>query len=120
MSLLESTVGMSHIYEQYLHCRLCHLKNSEVDVLLFSSMMKAPPLHPFNYQNWRGPLSAKLSKTCQAFDSKKYSLRKAAELYGIPKSTSHDHATGKVLESSVSGPERYLSAYEEVELCNFL
>ena len=100
--------------------RIAYSKDCEVDVPLLSSTTKAPPLRPSSYQNWRGPLSVNLSKACQAFNSKKYSLRKAAELYGIPKSTLHDHATGKVLESSVSGPERYLSVYEEEELCNFL
>ena len=78
------------------------------------------PLRPAKYHCWRGPLSENLSRACDAFNSHQCSLRKAAELYGVPKSTLHDHATGKVKENTSSGPERYLSVYEEEELCNFL
>ncbi len=61
-----------------------------------------------------------MSKACKAFGSGECSLRKASEMYGIPRSTLHDHVSGKVKENGVSGPERYLSIYEEEELVNFL
>lgn len=47
-------------------------------------------------------------------------LRRAAELYNIPKSTLHDHVSGKVEFQARSGPDPYLSVEEEEELCNFL
>ncbi len=48
------------------------------------------------------------------------SLRKASELYGVPKTTVYDHATGRVKHHATSGPERYLNIQEEEELCSFL
>ena len=52
--------------------------------------------------------------------TKKLSLRKAAEMYGIPRATLHDHVSDKMGPDSSSGPERYLSVKEEEELVNFL
>jgi hypothetical protein len=48
------------------------------------------------------------------------SLRQAAEMYRIPRSTLHDHVTGKVAFGAHSGPDPYLSVGEEEELTNFL
>ena len=47
-------------------------------------------------------------------------LRRAAVLYNIPRSTLHDHVSGKVEFQARSGPDPYLSVEEEEELCNFL
>ena len=48
------------------------------------------------------------------------SVRKAAEQYGVPKSTLWDHVSGRVLPGAHSGPPRYLSTEEEDELEQFL
>ena len=48
------------------------------------------------------------------------SVRRAAEEYNIPRSTLHDHVSGKVLAGSKSGPGSYLNASEEEDLVNFL
>ena len=48
------------------------------------------------------------------------SLRKAAELYEVPKSTLYDRVTGRTKFGAKSGPEGYLIAVEEAELLNFL
>ena len=48
------------------------------------------------------------------------SVRKAALMYGIPKSTLGDRITGRVLEGSKSGPLKYLSEQEEEELISFI
>ena len=48
------------------------------------------------------------------------SLRQAAEMYQIPKSTLFEHVTGKVKFGARSGPDPYLSVEEEEELVNFL
>ena len=47
-------------------------------------------------------------------------LRHAAELYHIPRSTLHDHVSGKVEFEAQSSPDPYLSVEEEEELCDFL
>ena len=48
------------------------------------------------------------------------SVRKAAELYNVPRSTLHDKANGKTAEDARSGPQPYLSPEEEEELTSFL
>ena len=52
--------------------------------------------------------------------SKEMSVPRAADEYGIPKSTLHDQVVGKVLAGSKSGPCRHLNSTEEIELVNFL
>ena len=47
-------------------------------------------------------------------------IRKAATLYGVPKSTVSDRITGRVLHGTKSGPVKYLSEQEEKELVKFL
>ena len=48
------------------------------------------------------------------------SVRKAAELFNVPKSTLHDRITGRVDVGARSGPQPYLSFEEEEELASFL
>ena len=48
------------------------------------------------------------------------SVRRAAEEFSIPKSTFHDHLTGKVVAFGQSGPPKYLTDEEEEELEEFL
>ncbi len=48
------------------------------------------------------------------------SLRQAAEIYRVPKSTLHDHVSGKIAFGSRPGPDPYLSTEEEEELASFL
>jgi hypothetical protein len=62
---------------------------------------------------------AKLMNAMVAYE-KGVSLRKAAEMYCIPKSTLHDHISGKVVFGARSGPKPYLTMEEEEELCHFL
>ena len=47
------------------------------------------------------------------------SVCSAAATYGVPKSTLHDHYTGKVHQSH-KGPPRYLNDMEEKQLVVFL
>ena len=47
-------------------------------------------------------------------------LRQAAEMYRVPKSTLHDHVSGKVAYGARPGPDPYLSVEEEEELASFL
>ena len=48
------------------------------------------------------------------------SVRKAAEKYGVPKSTLQDRLSGRTAFGARSGPPRYLSDDEEEELVQFL
>ena len=48
------------------------------------------------------------------------SVRKAAEMFGVPRSTLHDHISGKVELYAKQGPKPYLTTEEEEELANFL
>ena len=48
------------------------------------------------------------------------SVRHAALMYSVPKSTLGDCLSGHVQPGAISGPRRYLSYTEEVELAKFL
>lgn len=48
------------------------------------------------------------------------SVRKAAEEYGVPKSTLGDRISGRILPGAISGPGKYLTHQEEEELVCFL
>ena len=47
-------------------------------------------------------------------------IRKAAEAFGVPKSTLGDRVSGKVARSAKPGPPTYLTRLEEEELASFL
>ena len=47
-------------------------------------------------------------------------VRRAAEMFNVPKSILHDHITGKVMFGARSGPDPYLTVEEEEELASFL
>ena len=48
------------------------------------------------------------------------SIRRASEMYGVPKSTLHDRVLGKVQHGSRPGTTPYLTVEEEEELVNFI
>ena len=48
------------------------------------------------------------------------SIRKAACVYGVPKSTLGDRISGKVLPGTKSGPPSYITEKEEQELVTFM
>ena len=50
----------------------------------------------------------------------KMSVRKAAEEYGVPRSTLHDRVTGKVALKARSGPKKHLTDEEEASLVDYL
>ena len=47
-------------------------------------------------------------------------IRRAAEEYGVPCSTLHDHVSGRVQFGAKSEPRRYLNSSKELDLVNFL
>ena len=72
---------------------------------------------PQSYRNWR---KESLTEACKAVAEGELSVRMAAEQYDIPRSTLHDHVSGKVAMGSRSGPRAYLTMQEEEELITFL
>ena len=86
---------------------------------------KAPASVPFVSQhphNYRGYDSMKMEKAYEAVKSGKMSVRRAAEEYGVPRSTLHDKTSGKVNLKAKSGGgfKRHLTDEEEFSLVEFL
>ena len=48
------------------------------------------------------------------------SLRQASEMFAIPRSTLHDHVSGRIEHGALPGPNPYLTKEEEKELVSFL
>ncbi len=78
----------------------------------------AKPLRPLTYKKWNG--SVNMQKAVEAVRNKSLSVRRAAEMHGVPRATLHDRASGKVQADACSGPRKYLTTHEEEELLNFL
>ena len=74
------------------------------------------PCRPKKYGIWT---QESLDKAVIAVE-KGTSIRKAAEMHGIPRSTLHDHVSGRVEMYRKPGPCPYLSSKEEEELATFL
>ena len=72
---------------------------------------------PEKYKQWT---DSRMEKACQAVQSGGLTVRRAAEQYFVPKSTLHDHVSGRVQAGANSGPPRYLTDEEEMELVEFL
>ena len=69
-----------------------------------------------SYRNWD---SDTLRQAMAAVEHGK-SIRCAAEMFGIPRATLHDHISGRIQYGAKSGPKAYLTAEEEKELVIFL
>ena len=69
-----------------------------------------------NYRSWE---DAELVSAMESV-GRGVSLRRAADMYGVPKSTLHDHISGKIALGARPGPDPYLSIEEEEELASFL
>ena len=61
-----------------------------------------------------------MDRAINAIEQQGITIRKAAEMYQIPRSTLHDHLTGKLEHGSLPGPKRYLTMEEEEEIVSFL
>jgi len=81
-----------------------------------SSSQETPTDFRGTYKSWT---ETSLSKALTAID-KGLSIRRVAEMYSIPKSTLHDHVSGKVAFGAKCGPDPYLDLEEEEELASFL
>ena len=91
--------------------------------VLKSSCHQSTPFHveslgrPQTFKHWT---EAQMKKAIDAVQNQHYSFRRAAEEYGVPRQTLHDHVSGHVQFGQHSGPPRYLTDEEEDELENFL
>ena len=72
---------------------------------------------PLKYKGWS---DENIFKAIDAVHKNKFSVRRAALEFGVPKSTLHDRLTGRVAVGGQSGPQKYLSDEEEEELEEFL
>ena len=82
-----------------------------------SSAYKLGLIRPTHYKDWT---SEGMSAAMKAVIENGKSIREAAQLYHVPKSTLGDRISGRVLPGMRSGPPCYLSNEEEEELVNFL
>ena len=87
------------------------------------SHSKAPVNVPFISQRpptYGGYSAVSMEKAYEAVTAGKMSVQKAAEEYGIPKSTLHDRVSGKVALKARSGRKKLLNDAEEASLIEFL
>jgi hypothetical protein len=61
-----------------------------------------------------------MERATKAVISEGFSVIHASEDFNVPKSTLGDRVSGRVMPGSNSGPQRYLTTAEEVELVQFL
>ena len=61
-----------------------------------------------------------MERATKAVIGEGFSVRHASEEFHVPKSTLGDRVSGRVMPGSNSGPQRYLTTAEEVELVQFL
>ena len=73
--------------------------------------------HQTHYKVWT---HISMEQAMKAVIQDGMSIRKAACVYGVPKSTLGDRISGKVLPGTKSGPPSYLTEKEEQELVTFL
>ena len=100
------------------------LRSSDVplkDRVLKSSNLSVPLVslsrRPDTYKHWT---DVQIDKALDAVRKKSFTVRRAAEEFGVPKSTLHDRISGRVQVGGHSGPSKYLSDEEEDELEEFL
>ena len=75
---------------------------------------------PDRPQHFKERSDENMKRAVSAVVASGINIRKAAVMYGIPKSTLGDRISARVLEGNQSGPLRNLSAEEEEELVLFL
>ena len=94
-----------------LHQRIIHSRSTTPTPILNHM--------PNSHGNYRKYEQICLEKAVIAVEQGK-SLRQVSEMYGVPRSTLHDHYVGKHQMGSKSGPKPYLTIEEEEELVSFL
>ena len=81
------------------------------------SVNEATCNRPTKYRLWDG---MRMREAINSVAYEGWSVRKAAEFHGIPKTTLDDHVNGRSLPGAKSGPPTLLSSEEEDDLVSFL
>ena len=74
-------------------------------------------IRPISYKDWD---DCDMERALEEVSSGSMTIRRAAEEYGVPRSTLGDRASGRVICGAKSGAPTYLSPEEEEELVQFL
>ena len=108
---MASCESSSSATEQPLQARVAksHAKES---ARVFLLPQRAPHHHEYTNKS--------MESAYEAVKSGRMSIRRAAEEYGVPKSTLHDKVSRKVKINAKLGSKRYLTDEEEVKLVQFL
>ena len=77
-------------------------------------------LHTQNRPHYKSWSIDHLQQAYDAVTKRGLSVRRAAEVYRVSRSTLHDRISGKVQFGARSGPPAYLTQQEENELENFI
>ena len=92
--------------------RIVRAKSKPLSIPITKSI---PIRGPYRY-NWNDECMSNAMYACEKGES----VRRAAAMYGVPKSILHDHVSGKILVGAKSGRDPYLTVEEEEELTSFL
>ena len=92
--------------------RIVRAKSKPLSIPITKSI---PIRGPYRH-NWNDECMSNAMYACEKGES----VRRAAAMYGVPKSTLHDHVSGKILVGAKSGRDPYLTVEEEEELTSFL
>ena len=82
--------------------------------------IRSPYHHPVRKVPFKQWSEDNLKLACRAVVSHGWTIRKAAEEFGVPRSTLFDRVNGQVQFGAHSGPAHYLSDQEEKEMVRFL
>ena len=94
------------------------LKHCNCRPMNLKTVMYTTPCRPSTYGQWN---TCSLERALSELDRGTItSIRRASLMYGIPRSTLHDHYSGKVKLYAKPGPNPYLNLEEEEELSTFL
>ena len=97
-----------------------HLSSLQSRVTRSKGVPVKVPFMPQCPPSYRGYSTAAMEKAYEAAVMGTMSVRKAAEEYGVPRSTLHEKVTGKVVLQARSGSKTYLTNEEEASLLDFL
>ena len=94
-----------------------HLKQRTFKSQRFHPNIKQFPRRSGPCRKWSDEA---MQKAMTAVEREGASLRQASEMFAIPRSTLHDHVSGRIEHGALPGPNPYLTKEEEKELVSFL
>lgn len=94
--------------------------NSRVPAMLRGESSTQASCKPSSYLAWMNECPEKMELAVSSVKKGELSIRKAAENYGVPKSTLHDHVTGRIKPGATIGHPTYFTQEEENNLVKFI